>query len=72
LRLPAGSHEEATLAKLDAFAAANVPESARGPLAKTKAAIALTIRLRRDTASVLDAYLKAKCREAAAGIVCKP
>ena len=53
------------------FAAAHVPETARGVLVKIKAAIAQTIKLRTTVAPQIDARLKTKCRTGKHGLVCQ-
>ncbi len=71
VRLAAPSHDAAMPKKLDDFAAAHVPATARGTLVKVKAMIAQSIKLRAETAPKIDAWLKKKCRAGKGGIVCR-
>ena len=65
------SHDAAMVKRLDDFAAAHGPDSARGVLLKIKAAIAQSIKLRATIAPKIDAFLKTKCRAGKHGLVCR-
>ena len=71
LRLAATSHDAGMAQKLNDFAAAHVPDSARGMLVKIEAAIAQTIKLRATIAPKIDTFLKTKCRTGKHGAVCR-
>jgi len=71
LRLAATSYDAGLAKTLDDFAAAHVPDSARGFVVKIKAAIAQSIKLRTTLAPKIDTFLKTKCRTGKHGLVCR-
>ena len=58
-RLASGAHDEAMVAKLDAFAAAHIPESARGEARRADGNIRLTVSLRRTRVPEIDRWIAA-------------
>jgi hypothetical protein len=58
-RLVSDAHDEAMVVKLDAFAKAHIPESARGEAVRAEGAIRLTESLRRTRVPEIDRWIAA-------------
>lgn len=71
MRLAAGAYTQTMLDKIDRFAEANIPATARAIVVKTKAGIALTVKRRAEAAPKIAAWLASHCSEAKGRAVCR-
>lgn len=70
VRLAGGATDPVVLEKLEGFAQANIPASARGIVVKVKAGISLSIKRRAEAAPKIEAWLSTRCKEDNGAAVC--
>jgi len=70
VRLSGTATDPVMLEKLENFAQANIPATARGIVVKVKAGISLSIKRRAEAAPKIEAWLTARCKEDKGATVC--